>query len=105
MSIFWTNAQKLLHAAVDAAIAGGHTESMTVVVGVEGGIHLLANNDWSLDRLAAERGATMVYRVTNAHGSIDVVGQNGADRCHLTTQAPAKLFESILRDEPRYTVD
>ena len=105
MSIFWDNAQKLLHAAVDAATAGGHTESMTVVVGIEGGIHLLSNNDWPLDRVAADRGAAMVYRVTNARGSIDVVGQNGPDRCHLTTQAPAKLFESILRDHPRYLIE
>ena len=103
MSLFWENANKLL----DAAVASSHTgfptsDSMTVVIGAEGGIHLLANNDWPLDRLTADRGAQMAYRITKAKGRIAVDGCHGAATCHLETNQPQSKALQLIRDQPRY---
>lgn len=102
MSNFWDNAKRLMDAAVDAATAGGHTDSLTVLIGMEGGIHLIMDSDWPLHRLAEERGAQMAYRVTNQKGWIDVAGQHGHTTCQIQTKAPAPPFLALLRDQPRY---
>ncbi|MBL8227741.1 MAG: hypothetical protein JNL98_04665 [Bryobacterales bacterium] len=102
MTNFWDNAKKLMDAAVDAAAAGGHSESLTVLIGAEGGIHLIADCDWPLHRVAAERGAQMAYRVTNQKGCIAVTGQQGDTTCQMQTKAPPQPFLALLRDQPRY---
>ena len=102
MRQFWDNAARLLDAALSAAHAGRATESMTVVIGVDGGIHLLPNNDWPLDRLAEERAARMVYRVDRSHGRVQVEGQSGADSCRLESEIGETPATRLLRDEPRY---
>jgi hypothetical protein len=103
MSIFWENATKLLDAALSAAQTGSASgDSMTVLIGPEGGIHILPNNDWPLDRLAGDRGARMAYRVTQEHGRIAVSGLDGCNTCRLETEKPNSKAKDLLRDQPRY---
>lgn len=75
---------------------------MTVVIGVEGGIHILTQNDWPLERLREERGARMAYRVEHTGGRVAVIGSTGASTCHLETERPRMAMQEILRDNPRY---
>ncbi len=102
MSLFWDNAQKLMDAAISASGVGCATESMTVVIGAEGGIHILAHNDWPLDRLREERGARMAYRVEHADGRISVTGSTGTTSCRLESDRPELAIQKVLRDNPRY---
>lgn len=101
-SVFWENASKLLDAAVSASAAGNATENLTVLVGPEGGIHLIANSDWTLERLQEDRGARTAYRVQHGQGRIAVEGREGASLCRLETESAANPAKRILRDTPRY---
>ncbi len=81
------------------------SESMTVLIGREGGMHLLPNNDWPLDRLAAERGARMAYRVSQTDGKVAVSGLHGLAKCLLETEKPEAAAKQLLRDRPQYLLD
>jgi hypothetical protein len=100
--VFWENASRLLDAAVIASAAGHATENMTVLIGQEGGIHLIANNDWPLDRIAEERGARTAYRVQHAGGRVAVEGREGDSICRLETESPGARAKRLLQDRPRY---
>lgn len=75
---------------------------MTVVIGAEGGIHIISHNDWPLDRLREECGARMAYRVQHEGGRVSVTGTMNSSNCRLETDRPALAIQSILRDNPRY---
>lgn len=103
MSLFWEHAAQIMEAALAAASVGYATsQSMTVLIGVEGGIHVLPNNDWPLDRIKEERGAAMAYRVSQQPARITVDGLNGGVKCQLESERPASPAKRLLRDEPRY---
>lgn len=105
MSLFWDNAAKLMEAAVEAAGKGfSTTESMTVLIGPQGGIHLLADNDWPLDRVASERGARMAYRIERSKERVELNGVEGSTVCHLEAELPNATAKRLLLDRPRYTV-
>lgn len=91
-----------MDAALSAAQVGCATESMTVVIGGEGGIHVLTHNDWPLDRLREERGARMAYRVECGSGRVAVTGTTATSSCRLEADRPALAIHEILRDNPRY---
>jgi hypothetical protein len=104
VSLFWDNANKLMESAM-AAVQNGFasTEPMTVLIGQEGGIHIVSQSDWPLDRLAEERGARMAYRVSHNNGRVAVDGIQGATVCHLETESEgARAARTILRDRPSY---
>ena len=103
MSLFWENATQLLEAAVASGNVGfPTTESMTVLIGNEGGIDILMNNDWPLGRIAQERGAQRAYRVTRENGRVSVNGTDGTSTCRLQTESPDSKLKQLLRDQPRY---
>lgn len=75
---------------------------MTVLISQEGGIHIVAQSDWPLDRLAEDRGARMAYRVSHQNGRVAVDGIHGTTVCHLETESTANIARTILRDRPAY---
>lgn len=91
-----------MDAALSASRLGCATESVTVVIGDEGGIHILARNDWPLDRLREERGARATYRVEHASGRVAVTGTTATSACRLESDRPALAIQQVLRDNPRY---
>lgn len=106
MSLFWDNAARIMEAAVAAVGAGFATsETMTVLIGREGGMHLLPNNDWPLDRLAAERGARMAYRVSQSDDKVTVDGLHGLSKCLLEAEKPEAAAKELLRDRPQYLIE
>lgn len=103
MSLFWDNANKLMESAVTAVQSGfSSSDPMTVLISQEGGIHVVAQNDWPLERLAEHRGARMAYRVTNVNGRVAVDGIHGTTQVHMETEPTANIARTILRDRPTY---
>lgn len=106
MSLFWDNAARIMEAAVAATATGFATsESMTVLIGPEGGMHLLPNNDWPLDRLSEERGARMAYRVSQTDDKVTVNGLHGLAKCLLEAEKPESKAKALLRDRPQYFLE
>lgn len=105
MSRFLDNAASIFEAA-ESSVENGLTPSdMTILIGVEGGIRLVAgSSDWSLDAIQADRGAEMVYRVSQMGEKVRVEGRAGSQTCVLETEARKRTIASILRDQPRYTL-
>jgi hypothetical protein len=96
VSRFLENAAKLLDAA-ECAVQSGHTPShLTILVGCEGGIRMIADSDWPLDSLQAHHGATMAYRVSQAHEKVRVEGREGVRTCVFESPAAPSAARLIL---------
>ncbi len=105
VSRFLDNAASIFETAESTVEAGMTPSEMTILVGVEGGIRLVAGtSDWPLDTLQTARGAEMVYRVSRAGDRVRVEGRAGSQSCILETEARQRAVSSILRDQPRYTL-
>ena len=102
MSLFAEHVQQLLDAAAQSAASGGETCSrVTILIGQDNGIHMIAASDgadwdWPLDSLATERGARAAYRITNQNGSVRVEGREGSRRCVMETTSPARTARLLL---------
>lgn len=70
---------------------------MTILMGVEGGIRMIADSDWPLASLSREHGAKAAYRVTNRHGSIRVEGMEGPKTCVLETRSQTQVLRLLLQ--------
>ncbi len=88
VSRFFEDAANLLDAAECAAHSGQAPSHLTIVLGGEGGIRMIADSDWPLDSLQAYHGAASVYRVSGQNENIRVEGREGSRTC---------LFESPKR--------
>lgn len=83
MSRFAEHAHQILDAAEAAAARGETCSEMTILIGHDGGIHMIANSDWPLDSLVLHHGARAVYRVAERNGNLTVEAREGRRRCLL----------------------
>ncbi len=112
MSGFFENARNIFEAAESAARSGHAPSDLTILIGSEGGIEMLADSDWPLDRLLAHRGALMAYRVGERSGTLRVEGRSAGASCLLQAAnrarealwgpgfTPARLHEETLPTLP-----
>lgn len=104
MSRFVDNAVQIFDAA-EAAVRSGHTASdMTILIGAEGGIRMVADSDWPLDSLQAHHGARMAYRVSQSASAVRVEGRAGAQTCLFETGKPERAARHLLNRSPNYAV-
>lgn len=96
MSLFAEHMQQIFDSAVAASQAGGSPSQMTILIGDDDRISMVADSDWPLDSLARERGAKSAYRVTGAGGSIRVEGRQGLRRCVMESEDPARTARLLL---------
>ena len=83
MSHFIEHAEQIFAAAKTATLRGEACTEMTILIGKDGGIQLLADSDWPLDPLAVHHGARAAYRVCQRNGEIRVEGREGDRSCLL----------------------
>ncbi len=69
---------------------------MTILIGQDGGIHMLADSDWPLDSLVMHHGARSAYRVTGRNGSVRVEGREGGRVCIMQSRNPAHTARLLL---------
>jgi hypothetical protein len=96
VSLFAEHVQQLLDAAQSAASQGETCSEMTILIGQDNGIHMIAASDWPLDSLVLDRGARAAYRVTDLNGSIRVEGREGSRHCVMQTTSPARTARMLL---------
>jgi len=86
-----------MEAAEAAAARGENCTEMTILIGQDGGIQMLAESDWPLDSLACHHGARAVYRVSERRGSVRVEGREGSRTCVMESRSPAETARLMLR--------
>lgn len=101
MSGFLDTARQILETAENAMLAGQSSSDLAILVGVKGGIRIIADSDWPLESLQREHGATMAYRVSTSSNRVSVDGREGPRSCHFETAAPAAAARLLLNAVPR----
>ena len=96
VSRFLENAANLLEAAESAVQCGQEPSHLTILLGCEGGLRMIADCDWPLDSLQAHHGASMAYRVTQQHEKVRVEGRQGERTCVIETPDPNRAAKLIL---------
>ena len=96
VSRFLEHADNIMDAAQSAVLSGGTPSHLTILLGCEGGIRMIADSDWPLDSLQAQHGASMVYRVSQESDCVRVEGREGLRTCCLETPNPARAAKLIL---------
>ena len=89
-------ARNILDAAESASRSGQVCTEMTILIGPEGHIRMVADSDWPLESLARHHGAQSAYRVSEETGRIRVEGRDGMRRCVLESAAPARIARLLL---------
>jgi len=104
VSRFLENAENIWEAA-ESALGRGHNPSdLTIVIGGDGAIRMLADCDWPLDSLQRHHGAQMVYRVREERGKLRLEGKAGRLACAFETTTPRSAARLLLADAPRYSL-
>lgn len=100
MNRFLDDAQRIFETAEAVSAAGQAVTDFTVLIGPEGGIQMLADSDWPLERLLAERGAQTAYRVAERRGKVSVEGSTGRQNCRLESESPRQAARRLLNATP-----
>jgi hypothetical protein len=77
---------------------------MTIVIGQEGGIRLIAESDWPLDALLAHHGAQMVYRVRQQDQTVRLEGRAGTRTCLFESEKLNGAARRLLAINPQYQI-
>ena len=103
MSQFLDNAKEIFEAAETSASAGYTPSEYTILIGsAQGGIHMIADSEWSLGALQREHGAQLAYRVSNVDGRLTVDGREGQRTCHMETTSASKTAQFLLNAVPAW---
>jgi hypothetical protein len=101
---FTDNAASIFEAAESAMRTGQNVSNMTIVIGREGGIRLIAESDWPLDTLQAHHGAQMVYRVRQQDDSLRLEGRAGTRTCLFESEKLNGAARRLLTNTSNYEV-
>ena len=93
---FAEQAQSILDAAETAVSRGEACSEMTILIGQDGQIRMLADSDWPLDSLVLYHGARSAYRVSGCNGSVKVEGREGGRICVMQSRNPAQIARLLL---------
>lgn len=85
-----------------ARTSGGDDCDLAILVGGDGGIHMLACADWQLESLRTHHGARAAYRVRRASGSVRLEARTAEESCVLAADRPERILAPPLADLPRY---
>ena len=104
MGRFTDNAARISEAAESAMQTGHNLSDMTIVIGREGSIRLIAETDWPLDSLQAHHGAEMVYRVRQQDETLRLEGRAGTRTCLFESEKLNRAARRLLASISDYEV-
>ena len=104
VSRFLDNATRIFEAAESAVQSGQEPSEVTILIGAEGGIRMIADSDWPLDSLQTFHAAQMAYRVSREQRSVRVQGRSGRQRCLFETARPNPAPRHLLLGVPQYVL-
>ena len=101
---FLDNVKEILQTAEAARQPGQPASNLTILYRPDGGIFFIADCDWPLDRLAADRGAKELYRVSQNGDSLRVDALAGYLSCRLESRSPADVARRLLGGPALYSI-
>ncbi len=104
MSQFIENAREIFEAAENSAATGHTSAEYTILLGAaqSGGIHMIANSDWSLGALQEAHGAAQAYRVSRLNGRVVVDGYDRQCSCHMESTPANRTAQFLLNAAPAW---
>jgi hypothetical protein len=103
VSQFIENAREIFEAAEKSAAVGQSSAEYTILLGeARGGIHMIANSDWSLGALQQAHGAQLAYRVSQMNGRVMVDGRDGQRTCHMEADTANRTAQFLLNAVPAW---
>jgi hypothetical protein len=96
VSRFVEHARQIMEAAESASSRGETCSEMTILIGQDGAIRMIAESDWPLDSLAWHHGAKSAYRVSERRGAVRVEGREGSRTCVMQSTTPAETARLLL---------
>jgi len=100
---FIENAREIFEAAENSAATGMSSADYTILMkSAQGGIHMIANSDWSLGALQQAHGAQVAYRVSHQNGRVKVEGREGQRTCHMEAEAAHETAQFLLNSTPSW---
>jgi hypothetical protein len=91
MDRFLADAESILNTAMSALASGHQPAEMVILTGVRGQVQLLAECDWPLPSIRAERGASSAYRITCRQSTVIVDGDRPGQTCRLERSIASPL--------------
>jgi hypothetical protein len=101
---FTQHAANIFESAETALRAGQQLSDITIVIGREGGIRLIAESDWPLDTLQVHHGAQMVYRVRQQAETLSLEGRAGTRTCLFESKKLNGAARRLLAEDSQYQV-
>ncbi|HVN04282.1 MAG TPA: hypothetical protein VMT86_07675 [Bryobacteraceae bacterium] len=96
MGAFWADAESIFETARQAERTGLPDADLAILIGPQGGIHMLPAAGWSLAGLLAEHGARTAYRVTREDGAVRLEGRSGPHTCLLRSASSREIARELL---------
>jgi hypothetical protein len=92
VSSFLRHAEEILESA-----SGGREDcELAILVGRDGGIHMVADSDWALDRLREHHAARTAYRVTRRAGRVELEARADGQSCIMHRESPARVLSPCV---------
>lgn len=101
---FVANAEEIFDVAHTNFLSGGPVSDLSILVGYDGAIRMVADSDWPLDALSREHGARMAYRVSQASDRLRVEGRAGSRTCLFEAAKPDGAARLLLDNTRSYHV-
>jgi hypothetical protein len=101
---FLDNVKEILQTAEAARQPGQPASEFTILYRADDGILLIADCDWPLDRLAADRGARELYRVSQNGDRLRVDALAGHLSCRLESRSPSSVARRLLGGSIHYPI-
>ena len=99
MSPFLKHAEEIFRAAQE----GGPDDcEMSILVSRDGGIHMLAGDDWGLEPLRMHHGARAAYHISRKAGGVRVEARSADESCLMEKRQPAHRLPAMPPDFPQY---
>lgn len=99
MSRFLNDAQQIMEAAEMAV-----DPDVSILIHGRGIRVITGKNDWPLDSLLADSGASAAYRVSRTNGQVLVEGRSGYETCLLRRKPAPDAARELLADRRNYEV-
>jgi hypothetical protein len=98
VSAFMQHAEEIFAAA---QTAGAEDCDLSILLHRDGGIHMIAGNDWQLESLRAHHGASEAFRVQRSPAGVRLEARSAGKSCTLSADSPARILAPAC-DFPRY---